>query len=297
MGDNGEHEVVDPLADFLQEFEETPPIISAPPPSQEIPVAAAANDDEDDLDSFLDEFDTFTPTPEPVEEPVREPVAPPPVQAPPEPERPQYVSAAPVSQATPEADPFAMDDDPLGDFMTDADDNFDLEVAPEPVREAAPPVRRAEPEARYEPEPRREPEPPQRARPERPQNFEKPAAPPPQTPRQNPQQGNRQARPQQEERGRGDREARQGGAQAGGGDLIFDKNLPDNQIVGAADLETAGVRPFKYIPDASNLDKPENIKFKLFSNNNVFNSNFTENIGYSTRGRNFKIGLNIMFYN
>jgi hypothetical protein len=47
-------------------------------------------------------------------------------------------------------------------------------------------------------------------------------------------------------------------AQAGGGDLIFDKNLPDNQIVGAADLETAGVRPFKYIPDASNLDKPEN---------------------------------------
>ena len=40
--------------------------------------------------------------------------------------------------------------------------------------------------------------------------------------------------------------------------MIFDKNLPDNQIVGAADLETAGVRPFKYIPDASNLDKPEN---------------------------------------
>ena len=218
MGDNGEHEVVDPLADFLQEFEETPPVISAPPPSQEIPLAAAANDDEDDLDSFLDEFDTFNPAAEPVEEPVREPVAPPPVQAPPEPERPQYVSASPVSQATPEADPFAMDDDPLGDFMTDADDNFDLEVAPEPVREAAPPVRRAEPEARYEPEPRREPEPPQRARPERPQNFEKPAAPPPQTPRHNPQQGNRQARPQQEERRRGDREARQGGAQASGGE-------------------------------------------------------------------------------
>ncbi len=40
--------------------------------------------------------------------------------------------------------------------------------------------------------------------------------------------------------------------------LIFDKNLPDNQIVGQADLETAGVRPQKYIPDASNLDKPEN---------------------------------------
>jgi hypothetical protein len=47
-------------------------------------------------------------------------------------------------------------------------------------------------------------------------------------------------------------------AQAGGGDLIFDKNLPADQIVGASDLETAGVRPQKYIPDASNLDKPEN---------------------------------------
>ncbi|MBP6755892.1 MAG: RagB/SusD family nutrient uptake outer membrane protein, partial [Bacteroidia bacterium] len=47
-------------------------------------------------------------------------------------------------------------------------------------------------------------------------------------------------------------------AQAGGGDLIFDKNLPANQIVAAEDLETAGVRPQKYIPDVSNLDKPEN---------------------------------------
>jgi len=45
-------------------------------------------------------------------------------------------------------------------------------------------------------------------------------------------------------------------AQAGGGLLIFDKNLPANQIVASADLETSGVRPFKYIPDASNLDKP-----------------------------------------
>lgn len=47
-------------------------------------------------------------------------------------------------------------------------------------------------------------------------------------------------------------------AQAGGGDLIFDKNLPANQIVAAEDLETAGVRPQKYIPDVSNMDKPEN---------------------------------------
>jgi vitamin B12 transporter len=29
--------------------------------------------------------------------------------------------------------------------------------------------------------------------------------------------------------------------------------------------------------------------------NNIFNADFTEAIGYSTRGRNFKIGLNIMF--
>jgi vitamin B12 transporter len=37
-------------------------------------------------------------------------------------------------------------------------------------------------------------------------------------------------------------------------------------------------------------------RFSLFTCvNNIFNSNFTENIGYSTRGRNFKIGLNIMF--
>lgn len=37
-------------------------------------------------------------------------------------------------------------------------------------------------------------------------------------------------------------------------------------------------------------------RFSLFASvNNVFNTNFTENIGYSTRGRNFKVGLNIMF--
>ena len=45
---------------------------------------------------------------------------------------------------------------------------------------------------------------------------------------------------------------------AGGGDLIFDKNIPANQIVGPANLETAGVRPQKYIPDISNLQNPEN---------------------------------------
>jgi vitamin B12 transporter len=37
-------------------------------------------------------------------------------------------------------------------------------------------------------------------------------------------------------------------------------------------------------------------RFNLFASvNNILNANFTENIGYSTRGRNFKIGINILF--
>ena len=37
-------------------------------------------------------------------------------------------------------------------------------------------------------------------------------------------------------------------------------------------------------------------RFNLFASvNNIFDANFTENIGYSTRGRNFKLGVNIMF--
>jgi vitamin B12 transporter len=36
--------------------------------------------------------------------------------------------------------------------------------------------------------------------------------------------------------------------------------------------------------------------FNLFASiNNILNANFTENIGYSTRGRNFKLGINILF--
>ena len=36
--------------------------------------------------------------------------------------------------------------------------------------------------------------------------------------------------------------------------------------------------------------------FNLFASaNNILNADFTENIGYSTRGRNFKIGINILF--
>jgi vitamin B12 transporter len=37
-------------------------------------------------------------------------------------------------------------------------------------------------------------------------------------------------------------------------------------------------------------------RFNFFASvNNILNANFTENIGYSTRGRNFKIGINIIF--
>ncbi|MEY3500204.1 MAG: Vitamin transporter BtuB [Bacteroidota bacterium] len=37
-------------------------------------------------------------------------------------------------------------------------------------------------------------------------------------------------------------------------------------------------------------------RLNLFASvNNIFNENFTEAIGYSTRGRNFKVGLNVMF--
>jgi len=37
-------------------------------------------------------------------------------------------------------------------------------------------------------------------------------------------------------------------------------------------------------------------RFNLFASvNNIFNANFTETIGYSTRGRNFKLGVNIFF--
>jgi vitamin B12 transporter len=37
-------------------------------------------------------------------------------------------------------------------------------------------------------------------------------------------------------------------------------------------------------------------RFNLFvSVNNILNADFTENIGYSTRGRNFKVGVTILF--
>lgn len=79
VGGVAEHEVVDPLADFLQDFED-PAVISAPPPSQEVPAAASAANDDDDFDTFLDDFETFNPVPEPVEEPAAPPIAAPPVQ-------------------------------------------------------------------------------------------------------------------------------------------------------------------------------------------------------------------------
>ena len=52
FGDDGDHEEVDPLADFLQEFEAeaAQPVMAAPPPPAQNPVSAAQNDDDDDFE-------------------------------------------------------------------------------------------------------------------------------------------------------------------------------------------------------------------------------------------------------
>lgn len=215
---NGGHDVVDPLADFLQDFDNEAPVVSAPPSSQEIPAAAAANDDDDDeLDSFLNDFDNFTPVPEPVEEPVRQPMAPP-VAATPVPEAyPERTVAAPVSPLDDTSDPLDGDHDPLEAFMTEADDDFDLDIPVEPVRESAPPVRQPEPERRVESLPRYEPEPVAQPRQERPQQTERRAAQPPKPAPSTPPPA-KQARPAHEERGRPPRDPRHGGEQSGGAD-------------------------------------------------------------------------------
>lgn len=228
VGGNGDHEVVDPLADFLQEFEEGAPAITAPPLSQEIPEGVAANDDDDDeLDSFLDEFDTYAATPEPVEEPMAPPMAPPPVQAPPIVEPVQELSPLPVAQPVAEVDPLDLDGDPLEAFMTDADDDFDIAPIAEPTREFAQPARQPEPEPQYQAPPvkpaRQEP-PRQEARRQEPPRQEPPrqeqrsAERPQQAPRQAPPpppQEQKQARPPQDERGRNGRDGRHGGGNHG----------------------------------------------------------------------------------
>jgi len=167
FADDGDHEEVDPLADFLQEFEAeaAQPVVSAPPPPAENP-AAAANDDDDDLESFLDELESY--------DPVAEAPAPPPQQAP----FVAPVKEPPLRAALADNDGLDdLDDDPLADFMSTEDD-FDLDIAPQPVKAAAPP------EPQYVPEP--PPPPPVREAPARPP-VEKRPAPAPQQPQQKPQ--------------------------------------------------------------------------------------------------------------
>ena len=190
FGDDGDHEEVDPLADFLQEFEAeaevAKPVVSAPPPPTENPVAAANDDEDDDFDSFLDELDSYdasveAPAPKPQHVPFTAPVAEP-----------------PLSSVSAEEDPLEFDHgtDPLANFMT-TEDERDLGMAPEPVVAVAPP----EPEPQYVPKP--PPPPPVRQAPPR-QQVEKRPSPPQQQqpPKQQAQQPvAKQARPVHEQKG------------------------------------------------------------------------------------------------
>ena len=202
VGSVGADEDNDPLAAFLQEFEDAPePIVSAPPPTQEIPPAAVANDDDDDddLDGFLDEFEDFGGAPEPVAEPVAPPVEHPVQVAP--------LGTAPLRAEEP--DPFDIPEDPLANFTTtEEDDDFGIEAAPEPRQEAAPPMPEPEPEPEYVPEPPpvKRPEPPRQA------VEKRQSAPPPPPQQKAPQQHAKQAKPAADDRGnRDNRGGHQGG--------------------------------------------------------------------------------------
>ena len=195
VGDDNGHEVVDPLADFLQEFEPQDSQGASPAPHQEIPAVAAANDDEDDdLDAFLDEFDNYPVTSEPLKEPIAEPIVSPAVETP-----PVQATPRPAAAVTAVADPFDSEEDPLADFTTDATDDFDLDLEPAPVQQLAPQA--------PEPEPEYVPQPPPVTRPQQPrQSVEKRQSPPPPPQRPDAQQQNqKQVRPNSEHRDRPER--------------------------------------------------------------------------------------------
>jgi hypothetical protein len=141
FGDDGDHEEVDPLADFLQEFEsEGPePVVSAPPQPATPSVAAASNDDDDDFDAFLEELDSYDAAGEEQVPSAQQPIAKAPVEEPP-------VRSAPSRQ--PDIAPQQSGHDPLADFMT-FDDDFGVDAEPQAVQVMAPP----EPEPQYVPEP------------------------------------------------------------------------------------------------------------------------------------------------
>jgi hypothetical protein len=199
FADNGDHEEVDPLADFLQEFEsEGPePVVSAPPPPAAHPVAAASNDDDDDFDAFLEELDSYDSPGEEQAPIAQQPIAKAPVEEPP-------MRAA--SQRQPDIAPQQSGEDPLADFMT-FDDDFGLDAEPKAVQVMAP----SDPEPQHVPEP----PPPVRQAPPRQQVDKRPQ--PQQAPAQKPQaqhaqskQG-REAQDQRPHRDQRNNQQRQGG--------------------------------------------------------------------------------------
>ena len=186
FGDDGDHEEVDPLADFLQEFEsEGPePVVSAPPPPAAPPVAAASNDDDDDFDAFLEELDSYDSSGEEQAPMARQPVAKAPVEEPP---------FRPASSRQPDPAPEHSGNDPLADFMT-FDDDFGLDAEPQAVQVMAPP----DPEPQYVPEP--SPPPPVRQAPPRQQVDKRPQQQ--QAPTQKPQVQQPQVQQPQSKQGR-----------------------------------------------------------------------------------------------
>ncbi|MEN9847069.1 MAG: Inner rane component of cytoplasmic domain [Pseudomonadota bacterium] len=239
FGDEGDHEEVDPLADFLQEFESeaAQPVMSASPSPTESSVAAANDDDDDDdddFDSFLDELDTYDPAVEaPAPKPAEIPLA-----------RP--VEAPPLGAASPEDElgDFQGSADPLANFMTTEDD-FDLDVALQSVVSVAPP------EPAYAPEPT--PPPPVRQVAPRPQIEKRPPAPPPQPqPQQRPQPQGKQARPAHEPKGHRDNQNnqpyqdRRENAPRDRGDSQRHEHRPEEHRKGA---QNGGGRPHERSPE------------------------------------------------
>jgi vitamin B12 transporter len=70
-------------------------------------------------------------------------------------------------------------------------------------------------------------------------------------------------------------------------DLFFDGGTFENLPVELAS--------YRLVNAMGNFQMIRNRVGLFASINNVFNVNFTENIGYSTRGRNFKLGITILF--
>jgi hypothetical protein len=188
FGDEQDHEEVDPLADFLQDFEAdaAQSTMSVPAPTTENSAPAANDDDDDDdLDSFLDGLDSYDQVAEAPAPPAQQGSFTAPVQEPPH----------RATSAAGNLDNLDAGSDPFANFMT-TEDEFDLDIAPQPVQAVAPP----EPE--YVPKPL-----PVRPAPPKPQAEKRPEPAPQQQPTQKqqaPQQQLKQARPANDQKGQRD---------------------------------------------------------------------------------------------